>query len=96
MWSRTHLDLVDINPLVLLLHLLVGDPHGIHRGHLCGSAGVDQIGRSPKWTHSVFQILSGHARLLHVECLLLELHELTLVHALLFQCSQGSLLDGRL
>lgn len=30
----THLNLVNINPLVLLLHLLVGDLHSVHRCHL--------------------------------------------------------------
>lgn len=31
---ETYLDLINVDPLVLLLHLFIGDLHRIHSGHL--------------------------------------------------------------
>ncbi len=36
----THLNLIDIYPLVLLFHLLVRYSHGVHSGHLDQAASV--------------------------------------------------------
>lgn len=43
--------------------------------------------------HRVLEILRCHRRLLHVPCLLLQLHELVLVHPLLLERPQCTLLD---
>lgn len=44
-------------------------------------------------THGVLQVLSRHSRLFHVPSLLLKLHQLVLIHPLLLQRAQRSLLN---
>ena len=114
----TYLDLIDINPLVLLLHFLICHAHRIYRSHLerqltrpfteaCTRAGLLVMQACARLliclarareglTYGILQVLRCHRRLLHVESLLLKLHQLTLVHAFLLECSERPLLDGGL
>ena len=102
---ETYLDLINVDVLVLFLHLLVRDLHCTDRGHLQFRGGliitlhVLLLYENACSTHGILQILGGHLCLLHVESLLSELGELSFVHFLLLQdphCPLGnSRLEGR-
>lgn len=99
--AKTDFDLVNVDILVLLLHLLVGDFHCADRRHLPGiqpivSFGISAPPSSIPSAYSVLQILGRHLGLLHVERLLGKLCELPLVHLLLLQHPHSPLCHGRL
>lgn len=80
--AMTHFYFVDIDILILLLHLLIRYPHRINRSHLPTSALLPQIdNQAPtelmtderQRTDCILQVLCRHCRLLHVEGLLLQL-----------------------
>ena len=99
---ETYLDLVNVDVLVLFLHLLVRDLHCTDRGHLQFRGGfvitlhVLLSYENACSTHGILQILGGHLCLLHVESLLSELGELSFVHFLLLQDSHCPLRNSRL
>lgn len=71
----TNLDLVDVDVLILLLHLLVSNLHRTDCCHLSKSRRAKhRIHRLILWgTHGVLQVLRRHLSLLHIVCLLREL-----------------------
>lgn len=96
-----HLDLVNIDPFVLLLHRFIRLLHSVHCCHLELFRWIHvrsydsflNLNGYRKSTYRILQVLCRHRRLLHIPRLLLQLHKLTLVHPFLLECSKCSLLD---